>query len=170
MDEYNLRAKGPVAGAAKGRAAFVKLQLAQQQYIDYWIAQRDCTARDEQERLQLWQTRTELKLEQHSQGLAEYDQRIATALSEAGGAGAAAAGVVAVPGAGEPPARPCPVAKTAKVEERYAALFVDTERQDDEPTYTDQEWADWEYADGEWEEVPYPEDEEYASDYEGMDP
>ena len=124
VDEYNLRAKGPVAGAAKGRAAFVKLQLAQQQYIDYWIAQRDSTARDEQERLQLWQARTDLKLQQHTQVLAEYDQRIATAVSEAGGAGAATAGVLAVPGAVEPPARPCPVAATAKVEDLYLTAVI----------------------------------------------
>ena len=55
MDDYSERAKGPIAGAAKGRAAFVKLQLAQQAYLDYWIAQRDATAADEITRLELWQ-------------------------------------------------------------------------------------------------------------------
>ena len=53
-----------------------------------------------------------------------------------------------------------------------AALYLEVEEQEEEPTYTDQEWAEWEAVDCEWTEVDYPADEEYenASNYEDMDP
>ena len=126
VDDHTTRAKGPVAGAAKGRAAFVKLQRAQQAHLDYWVAQRDQTAKDELVRLQLWQERTNLKLEQHRLVLAEYDERIATADTDAGGAGAGVGGAAAAaaPVAGEPPACPCPVAKTAKVADLYLTAVI----------------------------------------------
>ena len=123
-DAYSERAKGPVAGAAKGRAAFVKLQLAQQAYLDYWLKQRNQTAQDELERLELWKARTELKLEQHRLIVAEFDAKISAAATAAGETVAAAAAAPEASAAPLQPARPCPVAKTATVKDLYLTADI----------------------------------------------
>ena len=65
-------------------------------------------------------------------------------------------------------------AKAAAAYKVAAVLYTETEEQDDEePTYSEKEWAEWEAVDCDWTEVDYPDDEEYddcASNYEEMDP